>query len=47
VFNKVQTKKVYMKIVEQVRDLIKEGRLKPGDKLPPEQVLSLTVVSKF
>ena len=39
-FNKVQTKKVYMKIVEQVRDLIKEGRLKPGDKLPPEQVLA-------
>ena len=29
-----------MKIVEQVRDLIKEGRLKPGDKLPPEQVLT-------
>jgi GntR family transcriptional repressor for pyruvate dehydrogenase complex len=40
VFKKVQTKKVYMKIVEQVRDLIKEGRLKPGDKLPPEQVLA-------
>jgi len=40
VFNKVQTKKVYMTIVEQVRDLIKEGRLKPGDKLPPEQVLA-------
>lgn len=39
-FNKVQTKKVYMKIVEQVRDLIKEGRLKPGDKLPPEQILA-------
>ena len=39
-FNKVQTKKVYMKIVEQVRDLIKEGKLKPGDKLPPEQVLA-------
>jgi GntR family transcriptional repressor for pyruvate dehydrogenase complex len=29
-----------MKIVEQVRDLIKEGRLKPGDKLPPEQILA-------
>jgi len=29
-----------MKIVEQVRDLIKEGRLKPGDKLPPELVLA-------
>jgi len=40
VFNKVQTKKVYMKIVEQIRDLIKEGRLKPGDKLPPEQILA-------
>ena len=39
-FNKVKTKKVYMKIVEQVRDLIKEGKLKPGDKLPPEQTLA-------
>ena len=39
-FNKVQTKKVYMKIVEQIQDLIKEGKLKPGDKLPPEQILS-------
>ena len=39
-FNKIQTKKVYMKIVEQVRDLIKEGRLKPGDKLPPEYTLA-------
>jgi len=29
-----------MKIVEQVRDLIKEGKLKPGDKLPPEQTLA-------
>lgn len=39
-FSKVKTKKVYMKIVEQVRDLIKEGRLKPGEKLPPEQILA-------
>jgi len=39
-FSKVKTKKVYMKIVEQIRDLIKEGRLKSGDKLPPEQVLA-------
>jgi len=29
-----------MKIVEQIQDLIKEGKLKPGDKLPPEQILS-------
>jgi len=39
-FNKVKTKKVYMKIVEQIRNLIKEGKLKPGDKLPPEQILA-------
>ncbi len=39
-FNKIETKKMYMKIVEQIRDLIKEGKLKPGDKLPPEQVLA-------
>ena len=39
-FNKIRTKKVYIKIVEQIRDLIKEGKLKPGDKLPPEQILA-------
>jgi len=26
--------------VEQIRNLIKEGKLKPGDKLPPEQMLA-------
>jgi len=40
VFKKVQTQKVYMKIVEQIRDLIKEGRLKPRDKLPSEHILA-------
>jgi len=40
VFKKVKTKKVYMKIVEQVQDLMKEGKLKPGDKLPPEHILA-------
>lgn len=39
-FEKVQIKKVYMEIVEQIENLIKEGRLKPGDKLPPERVLA-------
>jgi len=29
-----------MKIVEQVQDLIKEGKLKLGDKLPPEHTLA-------
>jgi len=40
IFNKIETKKMYMKIVEQIRELIKEGKLKPGDRLPPEQVLA-------
>jgi DNA-binding FadR family transcriptional regulator len=40
IFNKIKTQKMYMKIVEQIRDLIKEGKLKPGDKLPPEQILA-------
>lgn len=39
-FRKVQTQKVYMKIVAQIRDLIKEGKLKPGDKLPSELILA-------
>lgn len=39
-FKKVQTKKVYMHIVEQVRDLIKEHKLNPGDKLPSEHILT-------
>ncbi len=39
-FEKVQTKKVYMEIVEQIQSLIKEGKLKPGDKLPPERILA-------
>jgi len=29
-----------MEIVEQIRGLIKEGKLKPGDKLPPEHILA-------
>jgi len=39
-FEKVQTRKVYMEIVEQIRHLIKEGKLKPGDKLPTERILA-------
>jgi len=38
-FKKIRTKKVYMKIVEQILRLIKEERLVPGDKLPTENIL--------
>jgi len=39
-FRRVKTRKVYMEIVEQIRELVEEGKLKPGDKLPPEHVLA-------
>jgi DNA-binding FadR family transcriptional regulator len=39
-FKLIKTKKVYMQVLEQIWDLIKNGKLKPGDKLPPERVLA-------
>ena len=39
-FQKVQTEKIYMKIVKQIEDLILNGKLKPGMKLPPENELA-------
>jgi len=38
-FKKIRTKKVYMKIVEQILRLITEKKLVPGDKLPTENIL--------
>lgn len=32
--------KVYQEIVDQIRKLIEEGKLKPGDRLPPERRLT-------
>jgi GntR family transcriptional repressor for pyruvate dehydrogenase complex len=40
IFEKVRKKKAYVEIVEQIQNLIKEGRLKKDDKLPPERVLA-------
>lgn len=40
IFKEIKTEKVYMRVVNQIRDLIKSGRLSPGDKLPPEKVLA-------
>jgi len=39
-FKKVKLQKVSEEIAEQIRDLIKEGKLQPGEKLPPERVFS-------
>jgi len=39
-FKKVEKKKVYMMIVEQIQDLIRKEKLKKGDRLPPERTLA-------
>lgn len=39
-FEKVRTRRVYMDIAEQIQQLIREGKLKPGDLLPPERILA-------
>ncbi|WP_046176309.1 FadR/GntR family transcriptional regulator [Domibacillus indicus] len=40
IFNELQTTRIYEKIVLQIRNLIKEGKLKPGDRLPAERELA-------
>lgn len=39
-FKPVKDEKIYMLVIHQVRDLIKNGDILPGDKLPPERELS-------
>lgn len=36
----IKRKRLYEDIVQQIQDLIREGTLKPGDKLPPERELA-------
>jgi len=38
-FNSVQSNKISENIIEQIRNAIFEGKLKPGDRLPPEREL--------
>ncbi|MCE5286984.1 MAG: FadR family transcriptional regulator [Pelosinus sp.] len=39
-FKPVKTKKVYEEVIEQIKQLISDGKLQPGDKLPSERELS-------
>ena len=39
-FVKVKIEKIYVQIVRQIENLIEQGVLKPGDKLPTEPVLA-------
>ncbi|MGI6129528.1 MAG: FadR/GntR family transcriptional regulator [bacterium] len=36
----VQSEKAYVQVVNQIRQYILDGKLKPGDKLPPERILA-------
>lgn len=36
----IKTRKIYEEIVEQIRQLVKEGQLKAGDRLPSERELA-------
>ena len=38
-FQQVENKKYYMQIVDQIREQIESGRLKTGERLPPEREL--------
>jgi len=39
-FKKVKNQRLYLQIVNQIRDLIDKGNLKSSDKLPPERELT-------
>jgi GntR family transcriptional regulator, transcriptional repressor for pyruvate dehydrogenase complex len=39
-FEHIQSQKYYMQIARQIKDLIKDGKLKIGDKLPAERTLA-------
>jgi GntR family transcriptional repressor for pyruvate dehydrogenase complex len=38
-FESVKSRRIAEHIIEQIRNNILEGRLKPGDRLPPERKL--------
>jgi GntR family transcriptional regulator, transcriptional repressor for pyruvate dehydrogenase complex len=40
VFNQIRPHKIPEEIVHQIKSLIKEGKLQPGEKLPPERTLA-------
>lgn len=39
-YSKIKKQKVYELIIEEIKKLLEDGRLAPGDKLPPERELA-------
>ena len=42
-FKPVSTSRLYEEVVEQIKKLIEGGKIKPGDKFPPERQLASTL----
>lgn len=40
IYNQIKPRKIPEQIVQQIKSLIKDGKLQPGEKLPPERTLS-------
>lgn len=40
IFHQVQNTRLYQQVINQIKELIDQGHLRPGDKLPPERELS-------
>lgn len=40
VFRPIKNEKIYMTVIRQVKGLIEDGQLAPGDRLPPERELA-------
>ena len=39
-FEPIETQKIYLKVVDQILELIRAGKFQPGDKLPAERVMA-------
>jgi GntR family transcriptional repressor for pyruvate dehydrogenase complex len=39
-FKPIKPRKIYEQIVEQIKGMITEGNIKPGDKLPSEREMA-------
>ncbi len=39
-FHKIESKKIYMEVIEQIRELVDAGMIKSGEQLPPERELA-------
>ena len=44
-FEPIETNKIYVKVIDQIMALIRNGSLKQGDQLPSEAELTISAMS--